>query len=209
MRRSTRARADIRALDNARMEYLFRRAAVAAVLFDPIATEALLDLPDAEVGRRFKISLARVMGVATVMNLDLHALREQDEKQLSKPKCGTNRQVSPRDALVAEGKLLRGEIICEALGITERRLNKDVARGRIFSVDVKAEQYYPAFFLANELDPKELAKVVRRLDGLAGWSKWDFFTQPKESLGSLTPLQALLQGELKQVLRTAAAFVER
>jgi hypothetical protein len=48
---------------------------------------------------------------------------------------------------------------------------------------------------------------VRRLDGLNGWAKWKFFTEPKASLTNLTPLQALLHGEMKPVLQTADAFV--
>ncbi|WP_061125966.1 hypothetical protein [Caballeronia catudaia] len=191
------------------MEYLFRRAAVAAVLFDPRAAQELLKLPDAEVGRLFKIHLARVMGVATVLNVDLRSLREQDEKQRSKRKRGAIRRMSSRNALVAEGKLLRAGIVCEALSITGRRLNKRIAKGRIFSVEVGGEQYYPAFFLAKELDRKDLAKVTRRLDGSTGWSKWSFFAEPKESLGGLTPLQALMRGDVKQVLRTAKAVVKQ
>jgi hypothetical protein len=189
------------------MEYLFRRAAVAAVMFDLRAAEALLELSDAEVGRRFKTCLARMMGVATVLDLDLHSIREEDEKQLSKNKRGAIRRMLSRNTLVVDGKLLRAEIVCEALGITEQRLSKDVSRGRIFSVEVEGGQYYPAFFLARELDRKDLSTVTRRLDGLTGWEKWDFFTEPKESLGGLTPLQALLRGEVKQVLRAATAAV--
>jgi hypothetical protein len=191
------------------MEYLFRRAAVAAVLFDPIGSEALLKLPDAEVGRLFKIHLARTMGVATVLNLDLRSLREQDEKQRSKRKRGAIRRMSSRNALVTEGKLLRAKIVCEALGITEQRLSKRVAKGCIFSVEIGGEQYYPAFFLATELDRKGRSKIARRLGGLTGWEKWSFFTEPKESLASLTPLQALLRGEVKKVLRTAKAVAKQ
>ncbi|MEN8506296.1 MULTISPECIES: hypothetical protein [Paraburkholderia] len=205
MQRSTRKKRDTPTRDYARMEHLFRRAAVAAVLFDPIAAEALLELPDAEVGRLFKIHLARVMGVATVLNLDLRPLREQDRRQLDKPKRRTNRGMSPQRALIAEGKLVRPEIVREALAITEKTLSKRVASGRIFSVEVQGEQHYPAFFLANELDRKDLSKVARRLNGLTGWSKWGFFTEPKELLGGVTPLQALLRGDVEQVLRTAKA----
>jgi hypothetical protein len=191
------------------VEYFFRRAAVAAVLSDPIAAEALLRLPDAEVGRRFKICLARVKGLATVLNVDLCSLREQDENKLSKRKRGAIRRMSSRNALVAEGKLLPAQIVCEALDITEQRLSKRVARGRIFSVEVGGKEYYPAFFLAKELDRQDLAKVARRLDVLTSWSKWAFFTEPKDLLGDLTPLQALLRGEVKKVLRSAKAVVKR
>ncbi len=209
MPRSARATKYTPSLDDARMEYLFRRASVAAVLFDLRAAEALLELSDAEVGRLFKICLARMLGMATVLNLDLRSIREEDEQQRSRVRRRSERRMSPGSSLVAEGKLLRAEIVCEALGITEQRLSKDVAAGRIFSVEVEADQYYPAFFLARELDRKDLAKVLRRLDGFTGWEKWDFLTGPKESLGGLTPLQALMRGEVKQVLRTAAAVVEQ
>jgi hypothetical protein len=209
MPRSARATKDNPPLDDARVQHLLRRAAVAAVLFDPIGADALLDLPAAEVGRLFKICLARVIGRATVLNLDLRALREEEETLSVHSKRGSKRRRSARHSLVAEGKLLRAAIVCQALGITERRLAKDVVSRRFFVVEIGGDCYYPAFFLVNELDRRQLAKVVRRLDGLTGWAKWRFFTKPKASLAKLTPLQTLLHGEVNQVLQTADAFVER
>ncbi|MDR5796487.1 hypothetical protein QCE49_24180 [Caballeronia sp. LZ008] len=206
MSRSARKNSTRSTLREAQIDYLFRRAALAAVLFDPMGAEALLKLPDAEVGRRFKICLARVMGLATVLNLDLRALGEKGETRRSRRKRGAIRRMASRDALVADGKLLRAGLLYEALGITEQRLSKRVAKGRMFGVEIGGEQYYPAFFLARGLDRKDLAKVAQQLGGLDGWSKWSFFTRPKESLGGLTPLQALLRGDVKQVLRTAKRF---
>jgi len=203
MPRPARATKDNPPLDDTRVQHMLRSAAVAVILFDPIAAEALLDLPDVEVGRRFKICLARVMGTATVLNLDLASIREEDGRS----NRGSEQRRSARDSLVAEGKLLRAAIVCQALGITEQRLAKDVESGRIFEVDIESRQYFPAFFLANELDRKQLRKVVRRLEGLTGWEKWEFFTTPRASLAKLTPLQVLLHGDVKQVLQTADAFV--
>lgn len=208
MQRSTATKDDSLSLDDTRMHYAFRRAAVAIILFDPLAAEALLDLPDAEVGRRFKISLARSMGRAVAFNLDLSSIRE-DEERLGASKRASKRRRSARRSLVAEGKLLRAAIIRRALGITGQRLIKDVAASCIFTVNVGGEEYFPAFFLAPELGRKALAKVVRRLYGLSGWTKWRFFTEQDESLGGLTPLQGLMHGEVKLVLRAAEAFVAR
>ncbi|WP_277183060.1 hypothetical protein [Caballeronia sp. BR00000012568055] len=168
-----------------------------------------MKLPDAEVGRRLKIRLARTIGRSIVLGLDLHAIHEEDEKLRGRGMRGPKRRESPRRALVAAGKLVRAEIVCNALGITEKRLSKDVARARIFNVEVQGTQYYPAFVLADELDRKDVAKVTRRLDGLSGWKKWEFFTESKRSLGELTPLQALVRGEVKRVLMAAAAVVEQ
>ena len=73
----------------------------------------------------------------------------------------------------------------------------------------RSSRCYPAFFLVDELNRKDLAKVTRRLDDLAGWDKWDFFTSPNAALGNLTPLQALMRGEVRQVLRAAAAVIHK
>ncbi|CAN7546818.1 hypothetical protein [Caballeronia sp. LjRoot31] len=208
MPRSTRNTREDPLRDDARVIHVLRCAAVAAILFDLSSALALLDLPDAELGRLFKTRLAQVIGLSTALNIDQRSVREQDKKQPGETNLGPNPRTSIRYSLVAKGKLLRTAVVCEALGITEQRLGKDVAASRIFSVEIEGEQYYPAFFLANELDRKDLAKVVRRLDGLTGWRKWNFFTKPKASLGNLTPLQALLCGDMKQVLHAASALVE-
>jgi len=195
--------------DGARVIHVLRCAAVAAILFDLSSALALLDLPDAELGRLFKTRLAQVIGLSTALNIDQRSVREQDKKQPGETNLGPNSRTSIRYSLVAKGKLLRTAAVCDALGITEQRLGKDVAASRIFSVEIEGEQYYPAFFLASELNRRQLAKVVRRLDGLTGWAKWKFFTKPKASLANLTPLQALLRGVSKPVLQAAADFVER
>lgn len=162
----------------------------------------------------------QIVGLSTALKLDLHSIREEDEKQRSHSKRGSMRRKSTsahtdasaanaaRHSLVAEGQMLRTADVCQALGITEERLSKDVALGRIFSVEIEAAPFYPAFFLANEIGRKDLAKVVRKLGDLTGWRKWDFFTKPNGALGNLTPLQALMHGEVKQTLRAAAGFVE-
>ena len=104
---------------------------------------------------------------------------------------------------------MRASIFCTALGITDQRLAKNVAASQIFSVVFDGDEFYPAFLLAKELDRRQLAKVVRRLDGLTGWAKWKFFTEPKASLANMTPLQGLLYGEAKLVSQAADAFVAR
>lgn len=194
---------------DARVHQTLRIAAVAATLFDPAPAQALFSLPDAELGRLFKASLMQIIGLSTVLDLDLRSIRTQREEQSNRTKDGPNRRMLARKSLVAEGKLLRAAHVCDAFGITEKKLRQDVASGRVFTVVICPDEYFPAFFLAKVLDRKNLGKVVRQLGGLTGWSKWDFFTTPKTSLENLTPLQALAKGEVKQVMRAAAAFVKR
>jgi hypothetical protein len=209
MPRSGRGPDDDPSFDDTKVSRLLRAAAVAAVLFDYSSTQAILKPSDAELGKLFKRKLAQVIGLSIALNLDLNSNREKNESRRKDAKGVTNRGMSPRAALISDGKLLRAPIVCDALSITEQRLAKNVAAGQIFSVGFEGDEFYPAFFLAKELDRRQLAKVVRRLDGLTGWAKWKFFTKPKASLGNVTALQALLQGEMQPVLQTADAFLAR
>jgi len=183
-------------------------AAVAAVLFDPTAAAALLEIPDAELGRLFKIRLMRIAGLSTALNLEVSSTSGRMKSTSNRGRRGSKRSESARYALIAEGKLLHLTDFLAASGISEHRLAKDLAARRLFSVEIGRNAYYPAFFLVDEFDRKTLAKVSRQLGNVAGWRKWKFFTTPKTKLGNSTPLQALMRGDAKHVLRSAAAFAE-
>jgi hypothetical protein len=193
---------------DARALRVLRMAGVAATLFDPTAARALLDLPDAELGRLFKIRLMKIAGLSTALDLDVASIRGESEQASIEVNRGSTRSKSARYALIAKGKLLLKSDFLAASDISEQKLTKDLAARRIFSVDIGTDTYYPAFFLVDELNRKALANVVRRLGDLTGWTKWNYLTTPNASLGNSTPLQGLMHGDAKQVLRSAAAFVE-
>lgn len=184
-------------------------AAVAAVLFDPAGARALLEIPDAELGRLFKIRLMRIAGLSTALNLDVSSTPGRMQSASNEGKRGSKRGKLARYDLIAKGRLLHLTDFLTASDISEHRLAKDLAARRLFSVEIGRDAYYPAFFLVDELDRKALAKVSRRLGNVAGWRKWKFFTTPKMTLGNSTPLQALMRGDAKQVLRSAAAFADK
>lgn len=81
--------------------------------------------------------------------------------------------------------------VFRASSIVKKAADKDVASGRVFQVELRSKPYYPAFFLSNIIDRRMLARVVRRLRDTVGWSKWDSFTPPIESLGGSMPLGLL------------------
>lgn len=87
-------------------------------------------------------------------------------------------------------------------------MSKALAAGRIFTVDVGARRYYPAFYVHGDFDRRALERVTQFLGSLPGWSKWQFFTIPRAALDKLTPLQALSRGKLDPVERAAKAFAE-
>ncbi|GJH18124.1 hypothetical protein CBA19CS22_16300 [Caballeronia novacaledonica] len=217
MPRPTSNENDATSLKCARVRYAIRSAVLAAVLADPEGVDALLDLTDEELGRRFKERLWEVAGLVTVFNIDLPAMRAEEEKLRKRVKSSSGHRPgatkgaaarSKRYQLLSEGAILREEDFIRASRITKKALDKDVASGRVFQVKLRSKPYYPAFFLSNMVDRKALASVVRRLRDTDGWSKWDFFTTPSESLGGSTPLRLLRVNELKSVLKAAEYFAK-
>ncbi len=200
------------------------RSAVGAVaMLGPEKAQALLKLPDEQLGHMFKLGIYQVIDFAAMLTFDRASLAALDTKKSgrarkeSKPVAPADvtpfdfesRALPERQALVTEGKLLPAAQVWASLAMTRQALSKAVASGRIFTIDVGAGQYYPAFYLACDIDRKTLGKVTQRLGNLPGWSKWQFFTTAKASLGNLTPLQALSRGKVEQVERAAVAFAER
>jgi len=206
----------------ARIDHLIHQAVVAAVLVDPMGAMALLDIPDEELGRMFKNRLWEVIGVSTILNLDLPSMRDRDENQ--RKRSGRNSKLRTpghedstqrasanfeRHALVSRGKLLRVADYLGAAGLTEKKLSKSVASGKLFSVELGEETYIPGFFLSPVIHHSDFAKVMRRLGDTSGWNRWDFFTTPTETLGGSTPLQFLAIKRVKPVLKAAAEFAMR
>ncbi|REE17725.1 hypothetical protein B0G71_0686 [Paraburkholderia sp. BL27I4N3] len=168
----------------------------------------------------FKNQLWRVIGVSTILNLDLPALHQEGEnlrKRIRRQsKLRTHEDAiqsesanAERHALVDHGKLLRMEDYIGAAGVTEKKLSKSLASGKVFSVELEGEVYIPGFFLSPMIHHNDFAKVIRSLGDISGWSRWDFFTTPAETLGGSTPLQFLAIKKVKPVLKAAGEFAKR
>ncbi|WP_244744745.1 hypothetical protein [Paraburkholderia terricola] len=223
--RQSRQKRDTPSPEEARLagiDHAIHRAVVAAVLVDPIGAMALLDIPDEELGRMLKNRLWEVIGVSTILNLDLRSMREEDAKLRkrirgqSKPRTpeheGAGQSISAnpeRYALVRKGNLLRMADYLGAADVTEKKLSKQVASGRVFSVALDGGMYIPGFFLSPMIHHNDFAKVIRRLGDTPGWNRWDFFTTPTAALGGATPLQLLAIKKVKPVLEAAEEFAKR
>ncbi|MBP0607492.1 hypothetical protein DF133_26695 [Burkholderia cenocepacia] len=197
-------------------EEALRSAVGAATMLGPDRARALLSLSDEQLGHLFKVGIAQVIDLAGTITFGIAAAATRDRKPAGAKKraagvvADPERQVqAERRMLVADGKLLPAAQTWAGLGMTRQALSKAVASGRIFTVDVGAAQYYPAFYLAGDIDRKTLGRVTQCLGDLPGWSKWQFFTTPKASLGNVTPLVALSRGKVDEVERAATAFAER
>jgi hypothetical protein len=185
--------------------------------------QALLDLPDEQVGSLFKDGLRQVLATLNAAGLWFDSASDRRSMASAAGKASTGsakekrldlaefeRQALPvREALVSNGALLSASEFRTALDVSRQALSKAVNDGRIFTVDVRATQYYPAFFVSPDIDRKTLAKVTKQLGTIPGWSKWQFFTTRKGSLGGSTPLEALKRGDVKAVTAAANAFAEQ
>ncbi|MGU7778676.1 hypothetical protein [Burkholderia sp. PU8-34] len=204
-------------------EEALRSAIGAATLLGSERVRALLKLSDEQSGYLFKLGISQVIGLADRVTFEGTSstargtrrsghTKRRGKSVASADMCVIEAEgqiVSERQSLVTDGKLLPAAQIWASLGMIRQALSKAVASGRIFTVDVGASQYYPAFYLVGDIDRKTLGKVTQRLGSLPGWSKWQFFTSPKASLGNRTPLEALLNGQAEHVERAAVAFAER
>jgi hypothetical protein len=124
----------------------------------------------------------------------------------------------------AEGKLLELAQFHERSGLSRRAIHHQINSGSLFTVDgPEGVSYYPAFFADWKYDRGVVRRVARALKGLAGGSKWIFFTSPRLSLDGPSPLEVLCGATPKQlddgrvggatvglsaVVRAAAAYVE-
>ena len=105
--------------------------------------------------------------------------------------------------------LLSAEAFASRLGCTLDSLAPACDAHRIFYLTLDQVRMYPAFYVDPRFDRSELEAITKCMGDLGGGSKWQFFTTPKGSLGSVTPLAALLAGRFAKVQASALAFFER
>lgn len=104
--------------------------------------------------------------------------------------------------------ITRAELV-ERLGGNRRWVSAALSNERLFSVQAPSGiEYYPAFFADECRDRRALGKVAKVLFRLPGASKYYFFVSKSVTLG-MTPLEALAEGRVKDVLVTAAGFAAR
>lgn len=111
-------------------------------------------------------------------------------------------------------RIERGELVTEDELITRLEGNRWWVRNalkaaRLFSLQAPSGvDYFPSFFADSTYDRRAVGRVSKVLALLPGPSKYQFFTTESFTLG-MTPLQALANGRVKDVLVCAAGFAER
>jgi hypothetical protein len=118
-------------------------------------------------------------------------------------------EIEHRTKLEKTGELIDSSSLADRMGLTRQAINKAVTDRRMFALDGESgKKLYPAFFSDDGIDRRKLQAVSKALGHLAGSSKWQFFTNPRLSLGKQTPIEALRRGKFDEVMVAAAAFRE-
>ncbi|MGZ8338615.1 MAG: hypothetical protein ACXWU9_03465 [Telluria sp.] len=106
-------------------------------------------------------------------------------------------------------ELLTQAELVERLGGNHRWVTSALKGERLFAVQAPSGvDYFPAFYAAPSIDRRSIGKVAKVLSGLPAASKYYFFVSKSFMLG-MTPLEALADGRVKDVLTVAAGFAER
>lgn len=166
-------------------------------------------------GTANRVTIARMAQVITaVVN------RPASTKPTTQPLRKRARPVAPPPAFAGQAKEARADLVKQMkvipagalllkLNCSRQALSKAVRAHRLFAVDVGTDRLYPAFYADPDLDRRQLERVAQELGELPGWSKWQFFTTPKASLGGVTPLVALKEGKYTEARRAAIGFLDR
>ena len=110
---------------------------------------------------------------------------------------------------IDRGELITRNVLVTLLGGNRRWVNNALKDGRIFSLQAPSGiKYFPAFFADSSYDRRALGRVSKVLAILPGPSKYFFLTNKSLMLGT-TPLQALVEGRVKDVLVCASGFAVR
>jgi hypothetical protein len=110
---------------------------------------------------------------------------------------------------VDRGELITRDVLVTRLGGSHRWVNDALKAERIFSLQAPSgEDYFPSFFADSSYDRRALGRVSKVLALLPGPSKYYFFINKSFMLG-MTPLKALSEGRVKDVLVCAAGFATR
>lgn len=115
-----------------------------------------------------------------------------------------------RKDLIRLGELVSADSFCELLGIDRARLSQLVANEAVMEFDFDGQYFYPKFY-ANFSDTvrEDIERISIHLGSLSASQKWMFFTRPKGSLGAITPVEALANGQYEAVLIAARGFRDR
>ncbi len=141
--------------------------------------------------------------------IDLSEIQEAENNVSQWLHLGAANAERHLNELIRSGILLSIADFSSRSGLSVDKIEEALVLDHLFVVPVDGSKYIPCFFLIAELKSAGIEKVSKVLAPLRGESRLEFFMTGKASLSGLSPLDALVSGDTKPVLRAAARFVRR
>lgn len=112
--------------------------------------------------------------------------------------------------LKSSGGALTSEKVADVLNISRQAVDKRRASNQLLALTQGRRGYsYPSFQFDEGKTLKGLEEVLERLSAIDPWMQLNFFTRPNERLGGSTPIEALRDRKVDDVVRVASSYGEQ
>ncbi|HJX84625.1 MAG TPA: hypothetical protein VJ723_09800, partial [Candidatus Angelobacter sp.] len=112
--------------------------------------------------------------------------------------------------LKTSGGALTSEKVAEVLNISRQAVDKRRASNQLLALTQGRRGYsYPSFQFHEGKTLKGLEDVLKQLSALDPWMQLNFFTSPNERLDRSTPIEALRDRKVDDVVRVASGYGEQ
>jgi len=112
--------------------------------------------------------------------------------------------------LKTSGGALTSERVADVLNISRQAVDKRRASNQLLALTQGRRGYsYPSFQFDEGKTLKGLEEVLGKLSAIDPWMQLNFFTSPNERLGGSTPIEALREGKVGDVVSVASGYGEQ
>lgn len=114
---------------------------------------------------------------------------------------------SMRQLLEAFGGAISVEDVSNHLGLTRQGVDKRRKSGQLLAVELGKRGYlYPSWQFTKSGTQKGLKEVLGDLAGQDSWMQLAFFVNPNDRLAGKSPIEALQENRLEEVLAAAEMY---
>ncbi|WP_239499019.1 MULTISPECIES: hypothetical protein [Paraburkholderia] len=118
--------------------------------------------------------------------------------------------LTARRDMVANGELISEADFRQRLGLPRPRLSKLLADGSVFALEVEGAEYFPVLLADPALNQQRLQEICRVIVPAPSWSRLDFLSSKRGSLGDRSPVEMLdADHDFKRARKAATAWASK
>jgi hypothetical protein len=115
-----------------------------------------------------------------------------------------------QEMLRAAGGALSSQQVAEVLSLSRQAVDKRRSSNQLLALTQGRRGYsYPGFQFEEGKTLSGIEDVLKALSALDPWMQLNFFTSPTERLGGKTPVEALREGKVNDVVSIASTYGEQ